>query len=173
MNNKKLAINMAAIVLGMFMMAYAAVPIYRVFCQVTGFGGTISQVKQKSDKIGTREIKVYFDANIDKNLPWEFKTKQNNIKALTGSNILVYFEAKNLSNNMIKGMATYNVTPLKAGKYFKKIHCFCFEEQILLPNQKVEFPVTFYVDPKLEDDHNLDDVKEITLSYTFFDITER
>lgn len=170
--NTNLAINLAIGVIGMIMLAYAAVPIYRLFCQQTGFGGTVQIMPEVSRKVGTKKFKVFFDANTESSLPWKFKNTTVSLEGVSGANLIAYYYAENLANSNTKAMATYNVTPLKVGKYFKKVECFCFEEQILNPKQKTEFPVLFYIDPKIENDPNMDDVTEITLSYTFFNLDQ-
>jgi cytochrome c oxidase assembly protein subunit 11 len=170
--NKKIVTNILAIMLGMIMLSFASVPIYRIFCQVTGYGGTVREVMYASDKIGTKQLRIYFDANTSPDLPWKFTKQQNFITVKSGENALAFYYAENKTNQPIKGMATYNVTPQKAGKYFQKIACFCFNEQILYPHQKIELPVAFYIDPKIENDPNLKEVDRITLSYTFFNINE-
>lgn len=171
-NNKRLACNLAAVVFGMLLLSFASVPLYRMFCQITGYGGTVREVFTPSEKIGSKTIKVYFDSNVNPDLPWKFKNEQEFVTIKTGENAMAFYSATNNSNQLIKGMATYNVTPQKAGKYFQKISCFCFDEQILYPAQHINLPVSFYIDPAIENDPNLKEVERITLSYTFFNITE-
>jgi cytochrome c oxidase assembly protein subunit 11 len=148
--------------------AFASVPLYNMFCKVTGYGGTVQRVYNTSNIKGSRKIKILFDSNIDKALPWKFFPKQRQVNLVPGENILVFYESENLSDQNIKGMAVYNVTPHKVGKYFHKIQCFCFEEFVLAPKQKVLMPVYFFIDPKIEDDAQAQDIETITLSYTFF-----
>ncbi|AIL65938.1 Cytochrome C oxidase assembly protein CtaG [Rickettsiales bacterium Ac37b] len=167
-SNGKLALSLLMLVAGMLMLTYASVPIYSLFCKLTGFAGTAKINTQPTHVIGTKTIKVRFDANVDKDLPWIFKPKQYEVAVKTGENTLVFYMAKNLSNKPITGMAIYNVTPHKAGAYFNKIQCFCFEQQLLLPGQEILMPVSFYIDPEIEKDPYLEDVTAITLSYTFF-----
>ena len=142
--------------------------IYNMFCKVTGYGGTTQRAYENSATKGTRKIKILFDSNIEKKLPWNFSPKQRQLSLVPGENVLAFYESENLTNENIRGMAVYNVTPFKVGKYFQKIECFCFEEFILAPRQKVQMPVFFYIDPKIEDDPQAQDVETITLSYTFF-----
>lgn len=167
-SNQRVAAWVAAITIGMFAMAYAAVPIYRVFCKVTGYGGTTQVAEAYATSVGSREITVRFDSNIDADLPWSFSPEQTAITLRTGENGLAFYQAENLSDAPVTGMAVYNVTPDKAGIYFNKVHCFCFDEQTLKPHEKMMMPVSFFVDPALEMDRNLDDVDTITLSYSFF-----
>ncbi|AZL15810.1 cytochrome c oxidase assembly protein [Rickettsiales endosymbiont of Stachyamoeba lipophora] len=171
-SNNKILVNLLAVTFGMLLLSFATVPLYKIFCQVTGYGGTVREVFTSSDKIGTKTLRVYFDANASPSLPWRFKNEQPYITVTTGENALAFYSAENLSSNPVKAMATYNVTPQKAGKYFQKISCFCFEEQMLLGKQHVNLPVSFYIDPKIEEDPNLKEVDRITLSYTFFNISE-
>ncbi len=150
-------------------LAYASVPLYRLFCQVTGYGGT-TQVAAAAPGAGVsqaRRITVRFDATVSPSLPWRFEPTARAVEVAVGEERLAYFRATNLSDRSATGMATFNVTPHKAGLYFKKIACFCFDRQVLEPGESVEMPVSFYVDPEIAGDQNLDEVKTITLSYTF------
>ncbi|NRB11555.1 MAG: cytochrome c oxidase assembly protein [Rickettsiaceae bacterium] len=169
--NTRLALTIACLFLSMLLLSFAAVPIYNLFCKATGFAGTTSR-NNNPGKItkGTRKIKIEFDANVDKNLPWHFIPKHRSVELITGENALVFYEAQNLSDIDIIGTAIYNVTPQKAGKYFVKVHCFCFEEQLLKAGQKMLMPVSFYIDPDIENNPEMEDVYNITLSYSFFKI---
>jgi cytochrome c oxidase assembly protein subunit 11 len=160
-----------SVVLGMAALSYAAVPFYRIFCQVTGFGGTtqVAQAAPAKDKILDRIITVKFVANTARNMPWRFAPQQREIDVKLGQKVKISFNAENLSDRTITGTAVHNVTPLKAGVYFEKIECFCFTEQVLKPHEKAILPVVFFIDPALNKDPALDDVTTITLSYTFFD----
>lgn len=171
-HNTKLALSLASLFIGMVLLAFASVPLYNIFCKVTGFGGTTQQAIKYATHHGKREIKVFFDSNTSPNLPWRFTPQQRSITIKPGENILVFYEAENLSNNDIIGTAIYNVTPNKAGIYFNKIHCFCFEEQLLKAKQKLLMPVSFYLDPGLETDENMQDIDQITLSYSFFKVRD-
>jgi cytochrome c oxidase assembly protein subunit 11 len=151
--------------------AYATVPAYRAFCQKFGFAGTPrveASAPATENILIERPITIRFNSDIDTSLNWRFKPVQRSIDLLVGETGLAFFEAKNRHETEITGTATFNVTPLKAAPYFVKIQCFCFTEQTLEPGETAQMPVTFYVDPEIAEDKNLDDVKTITLSYTFF-----
>ncbi|MBW8310270.1 MAG: cytochrome c oxidase assembly protein [Candidatus Paracaedibacteraceae bacterium] len=167
-SRNNLGVILAFVAIGMVGVAFASVPLYRMFCQATGFGGTTKRVIAPSPGARERFLTVRFNANIDKKLSWQFKPKQLQIKVRVGENAMAYYEAYNYSPTPITGMAIYNVTPDKAGKYFSKIACFCFDEQLLMPRQRVDMPVLFYIDPEFADDPAMDDVQTITLSYTFY-----
>jgi cytochrome c oxidase assembly protein subunit 11 len=154
----------------MIMLTFAAVPIYSLFCKVTGFGGTTQRTYGGSYKIGKRDITVRFDSNVEPGLPWKFIPKQNSIAIKPGENALVFYYSENFGSEDIVGTAVYNVTPSNAGKYFNKIHCFCFEEQLLKAGAKMMMPVTFFLSPEIEDDPELEGLDAITLSYTFYKI---
>lgn len=166
--NSQTALNVLAIVVGMFGLAYASVPLYDIFCKVTGFGGTTQQSEVTPDKVYERQIKVLFNTDVSPDLSWEFRHLQDNVTVKVGEDKLVFFEAVNTGDKPAVGMATYNVTPNKMGLYFVKLKCFCFEQQVIKPGQKVSFPVSFFIDPEIMNDKNLDEVKEVVLSYTFF-----
>lgn len=167
-SNTRIALPLVAIVLGMTGLAFASVPLYRVFCQVTGFGGTTQVADSAAETVLDRKMTIRFNANVDPELPWAFVPEQRAVEVNVGEQGLAFYKAENRSTKPIVGMAVYNVTPNKAGLYFNKIHCFCFDEQRLEPGETVDMPVTFFVDPAIADDPNLDDVETITLSYTFF-----
>ena len=150
--------------------AYAAVPLYQIFCQVTGFGGTTQVAEEAPAEIGERIITVRFNADTARNMPWKFSPQQRAVTLHVGEQTLAFYQASNPTDRAIVGSSTFNVTPAKAGAYFNKIECFCFTEQVLVPGQSVDMPVSFFVDPAISDDPNLDDVKTITLSYTFFEV---
>ena len=167
--NTVLAIGLIGVVAGMAGLAYASVPLYRLFCQVTGYGGTTQAAAAAPGVRGeARMITVRFDATVSPSLPWRFEPALRAVEVAVGEERLAYFRATNLSDRPATGMATFNVTPHKAGLYFKKLACFCFDRQVLEPGESVEMPVSFYVDPEIAGDPNLDEVKTITLSYTFF-----
>ncbi len=168
--NRVTALAAAGVVVGMVGMVYAAVPLYQMFCQVTGFGGTTQVAAAAPAEIGARIITVRFNADTARDMPWNFRPQQRAITLRVGEQALAIYEASNPSDQRIVGSATFNVTPAKAGAYFNKIECFCFTEQALAPGQRVDMPVSFFVDPEISDDPNLDDVKTITLSYTFFQV---
>jgi cytochrome c oxidase assembly protein subunit 11 len=156
------------VVAGMFGLVAASVPLYRLFCQVTGFGGTTQRAEAASETVSGRSITVRFNADVNSRLPWRFHPAQRDLTLAIGESGIAFYQATNLSARTITGTATFNVTPFKAGPYFNKIQCFCFTEQTLKPGETVDMPVTFFVDPAILDDPNLADVHTITLSYTFF-----
>ena len=165
--NKRVGVAAAAIVVGMIGLAYASVPLYQLFCQVTGFGGT-PQVADSSPKgFIDRQMKVTFDSNVASDLPWTVKAAPA-ITDKIGMVDTVNYIATNNSDKPITGMAVFNVTPEKAGVYFNKIECFCFTEQTLQPGETVEMPIVFFVDPDFDENAELKTTKEITLSYTFY-----
>jgi len=169
-DNTKLALSLAMFIVGMVLLAFASAPLYSIFCKVTGYGGTVQKAKKVSYTKGNKKILVVFDANIDKKLPWIFKPEQKSVEISVGENALIFYSATNLSHSPIIGTAVYNVTPHKAGLYFNKIQCFCFEEQLLEAKQHIMMPVSFFIDPAIENDKDLHNIKEITLSYTFYKI---
>lgn len=152
---------------GMLGMSYAAVPLYRVFCQVTGYGGTTQRVTQYADRVLDRDITVRFDTN-SAGIPWTFEPAQRSITIKIGETAQAHFTAINNFNKPITGRATFNVTPEAAGAYFNKVECFCFTDTTLQPGEKLDMPVVFYVDPDMVDTAELKTVKTITLSYTMF-----
>jgi cytochrome c oxidase assembly protein subunit 11 len=167
-SNKKVALMAAALAMSMIGVAYAAVPLYRIFCQITGYGGTTQVSENASEVILSKTINVRFDGNISRNLGWSFKPVKREITLKIGETRLAYYKAKNLGNTRTTGTATFNVTPAAAGQYFNKVACFCFTKQTLEPGESVDMPVSFFIDPEIVNDKNLDEVTTITLSYTFF-----
>lgn len=170
--SSRLALVLVGVAAGMVGLAYASVPLYDLFCRVTGYGGTTQQAEEGSDVILDQDITVSFDANTARKMPWDFKPVKKTVTLKIGQTGIAFYEAHNPTDRTIKGTASFNVTPLKAGQYFTKIDCFCFTEQTLKPGQRVDMPVTFYVDPEIASDPNTQDVKTITLSYTFFPMEE-
>ncbi len=166
--NRRMGLVLTGVVAGMVALSFAAVPLYRIFCQVTGFGGTPQIVAENAVEVMDRTVTVRFNAVTDRKLPWQFRPVQRSVDLKLGEQGLAFYEARNPSARPVVGTATFNVTPLKAGQYFSKVECFCFTEQLLEPGQSVDMPVAFYVDPRLNDDPSMDDVKTITLSYTFY-----
>ncbi len=146
----------------------ASPALYRLFCQVTGYGGTTQRVAEPSNKVLDRVINVRFDANVAPNLAWKFEPVQSTMDVKLGENALAFFRATNLSDKPLTGTAAFNVAPDVMGLYFNKIECFCFKEQTLAPGQSVEMPVTFYVDPKMIDDRDTNVLSNVTLSYVFY-----
>lgn len=155
-------------VVGMLGMAYAAVPLYEMFCKVTGYGGTTQRVEQASAVILDRKIKVRFDANTGPGLPWTFEPVQREIQLRIGETVMVNYRARNNSTVETTGQATFNVTPEATGAYFNKVQCFCFTETTLEPGEEMEMPVLFFVDPAIVEPVETKNVHTITLSYTFF-----
>lgn len=168
--NSRVLLGVFAVVTVMIILSFASVPLYNVFCRVTGFGGTtqVATEEQAPVKIMERQITIKFNGDIATDLPWEFKPDQREITVHVGEQTKISYSARSRTNIPTGGTAMFNVTPDKAGKYFHKIQCFCFSEQILKPGERVTMPVLFYIDPAITDDRNLDDVKTITLSYSFF-----
>jgi cytochrome c oxidase assembly protein subunit 11 len=156
------------IIAGMAGLSYAAVPLYNIFCRVTGYGGTTQRAEELAPGAIDRVITVRFDANLSKGLAWRFVPVQKELTLKVGEAGLAFFRAQNLTDIPLVGMASYNVTPQKAGVYFTKVQCFCFTEQRLEAGESVDMPVSFFVDPAIAEDENLKDVTTITLSYTFF-----
>ncbi|MEL6287310.1 MAG: cytochrome c oxidase assembly protein [Pseudomonadota bacterium] len=151
-------------------LSFAAVPLYQLFCQVTGFGGTTQRADAHDGPVSDRMITVRFDANTAQNLPWRFLPVQHTIDLKLGENRLAFYKAQNTGDEPVTGTATFNVTPEIAGGYFNKIECFCFQEQTLKPGESIDMPVSFFVDPDIVKDIDARDIREITLSYTFFPI---
>jgi len=168
--NARTVLVVFGVVVFMVGLAFASVPLYDLFCRVTGWGGTtqVSEALPTPDKIIDRVITVRFDANTSQDLPWAFKPDDLSTSVRIGARGFINYTAENTADVATVGTALFNVTPLKAGKYFHKVQCFCFDEQVLQSGQRVDMPVMFYVDPALHEDRNLNDVTTITLSYTFF-----
>lgn len=167
--NYRLLIKITLFVFLMIGISYASVPLYDLFCRVTGYGGTTQKSSLAPGSKGNyKNIQVRFDANVNNSLNWEFLAPKEEILVQPGVEKIIYYTAKNLSDKTIVGTATYNVSPPKAGTIFMKIDCFCFVEQTLLPGEKVKMPVVFYIDPMVDSDESLKNLSEITLSYTFF-----
>lgn len=169
----RVAYYMGAVAVGVFGLAYASVPLYKVFCQMTGFGGTTQRATElKASTVkpvqGGKIIRVDFTASVHSTLPWKFQPTQRDVRVVPGETALAFYTVKNTSDKAITGVATYNVFPPKAGLYFNKIQCFCFEEQRLGPREEIDMPVFFFIDPEIVDDPAMENVNNITLSYTFF-----
>ena len=163
-----IALALVGLVAAMTGLAFAAVPLYRMFCQATGYGGVPQRAERAPDQILDQTIRIRFDANVDPALPWTFAPVQRLIDIKIGETTLAYFKATNNSNVPLSGTAVFNVVPELAGRYFTKIECFCFKQQTLAAGASVEMPVTFFVDPKIVDDEDTKNISEITLSYTFY-----
>jgi cytochrome c oxidase assembly protein subunit 11 len=169
--NGKVALICAAAFFGMIGAAYAAVPLYKLFCQATGFDGTVRKAQAAPTKILDRKVTIRFDANI-RDLPWRFQTLQASQDIRIGDTGLAFFKVTNPTDKPQTGRALYNVVPESAGPYFQKLECFCFSSQTIQPHQTVEFPVVYFVDPQFADDPETKGKNEITLSYTFFPAVE-
>lgn len=171
--NGRTAALATLLVIAMVGLAFASVPLYRLFCQVTGFAGT-TQRAATADAPGPvgKMISVRFDANISSALPWEFKPERHVERVAVGAREMAFYTARNLSDRPVTGTATFNVTPVAAGQYFTKIQCFCFTDQTLKPGEEMRMPVIFYVDPKILEDRDASKISEITLSYTFYPVDQ-
>jgi cytochrome c oxidase assembly protein subunit 11 len=167
---QKTAAGLVGVVVLMGALAWASVPFYNWFCRVTGFGGVTGVATAGSEDILDQTITIRFDASRERDMPWEFKPVQREMTLRIGETGLAFFEAYNPTDRPIAGQASYNVTPYSAGGYFDKIECFCFTEQVLDPGERVQMPVTFFVDPEIVTDRNAKYVHTITLSYTFYEI---
>jgi cytochrome c oxidase assembly protein subunit 11 len=165
--HRALAAWCVALVVTMVGAAYAAVPLYRLFCQVTGFDGTPRIATNAPSVVLDKTVTVRFDGNVAPGLPWKFEPVQNTVEAKIGESMLVFYRATNTSERAVKGTATFNVFPEIVAVYFNKVQCFCFTEQLLEPGQSIEFPVSFFVDPEIVNDKDARKVTHITLSYTF------
>lgn len=170
--NARIGLIAALGAIGMVGMAYASVPLYRLFCQVTGWNGTTQRVSDvvapPPPPVPGKTISVRFDANVGGGMPWQFRPVKHAVTVPIGGKQLAYYKAMNMSAAPVTGTATFNVSPADAGKYFVKVDCFCFTEQMLQPGESMDMPVTFYVDPAILDDPVASRIVEITLSYTFY-----
>lgn len=164
---KKTGFILVGVAATMLSLSFAAVPFYDWFCRVTGYGGTTSTAATGSDVILDRTIKIRFDASRERGMPWEFRAEQPQVTIRIGETGLAFYEAYNPTDRTVAGTASFNVMPDAAGGYFTKIECFCFTEQVLKPGERVQMPVSYYVDPAILNDPEGKFVKEITLSYTF------
>jgi cytochrome c oxidase assembly protein subunit 11 len=169
--NARTAAMAALLVAAMVGLAFASVPLYRLFCQVTGFGGTTQRAEAATvpGPVG-KIISVRFDANHAPGLPWEFKPERSTERVAIGAREIAFYTARNRSDRPVTGTATFNVTPTQAGQYFTKIQCFCFTNQTLKPGEEMRMPVVFYVDPRILEDEDAREISEITLSYTFYPV---
>lgn len=167
--NGKTLLILLAIIAGMVALTALTPTLYRAFCEATGWDGTTERADRAPGAV-PGQVKVQFDANVHPGLPWRFEPEQTYVNVAPGAQTKIYYMAQNLSARAIEAQAVYNVTPFNVGKYFKKIQCFCFNEQTLQPGQKVDMPVIFFVDPAIKKDPDTRDVHEITLSYTFYPV---
>ena len=167
--NRRTLVILAIVVGLMVGMAYASVPLYKLFCQVTGYGGTTQVSNDAATHIVARHpITVRFDANVNRALDWKFVPVDRPVALNPGEEVVINYRATNIGSTVSTGTSTFNVTPAKAGAYFMKIDCFCFQEQTLQPGESIEMPVRFFIDPEIVADKHVVDVRDITLSYTFF-----
>ena len=164
------ALALVLLVVGMVGASFAAVPLYDLFCRATGYGGTTKVATEVPERVGEREMTVRFNADVNRDLPWRFRPTQSSVTVLVGEPTLAFYRVENTSDRLIVGTAAYNVTPFTVGKYFSKIDCFCFTEQVLQPGEIAELPVSFFVDPSIADDPKMDRISTLTLSYTFFEV---
>ena len=168
--SQKTVVQTVGLVVFMAGLAWASIPFYDWFCRVTGFGGTTSVSEVVSSTILDQTIKVRFDASLERNMPWEFTPVVRDMDLRIGETGLAFYVAFNPTDKPVAGSASYNVAPYAAGGFFSKIDCFCFEEQILEPGERIQMPVTFYIDPDIVTDRDAKYVHSITLSYTFYQI---
>ncbi|QDY69516.1 cytochrome c oxidase assembly protein [Qingshengfaniella alkalisoli] len=164
---QKTALMTVGVIVVMGSLAWAAIPLYNLFCRVTGYGGTTAAADAGSDVVLQDTVKIRFDASLERGMPWEFKPVEREMELKIGETGLAFYEAYNPTDHPIAGTASYNVAPFSAGSYFTKIDCFCFKMQVLQPGERVEMPVTFYVDPEIVEGREAKFVHTITLSYTF------
>ena len=168
--HRAVAVWCAVLVAAMVGAAYASVPLYRLFCQVTGFDGTPRVTTKPSDRVLDKTMTIRFDANVGPGLPWRFEPVQTTTNVRIGENALAFYRATNTSDRPVWGMATYNVFPEQVAPFFNKLQCFCFTEQLLQPGESVEMPVSFFVDPQITSDKDAHAVTHVTLSYTFYPV---
>ncbi len=178
--NRRTGLVMGLVALAMLGAGFAAVPLYRLFCQVTGYAGTTQRASEPqavdaarfAESAGTRTISIRFDSQVERGMPWSFKPLQTTRTVAIGERDMAVFLAQNNSDRPVTGAASFNVVPEQTGAYFNKVQCFCFTQQTLQPHQAVRMPVIYYVDPKILDDQDARDVEQITLSYTFHEVKE-
>ncbi len=166
-SNARTVRTLIGIVVLMGALSWAAVPFYSWFCKVTGFGGTTNVAEAASETVLDEKVRVRFDSNVDSNMGWTFRPMQREMELRIGENAIAFYEAINNTDQPVTGTASYNVAPDAAGYFFNKIECFCFTEQTLQPGERVEMPVSFYVDPEMVTDRDAGRIRDITLSYTF------
>ena len=174
--NRRVGFAAVLFALAMLGLGYASSPLYRLFCQATGFAGTTrraSDAEAAAVSVADRLVKIRFDANIERGMAWQFRPERGTDTIQMGGRHMAIFLARNLSDKPLTGRASFNVTPEQTGRYFNKVQCFCFTEQTLQPGQEVRMPVVYFVDPKMLNDPDARDIDEITLSYTFHPIAAR
>ena len=160
---------LVGVAVAMLALGFASKPLYDTFCKITGYGGTTKQAAANTSEIIDRKVNVYFDSNVAEGLPWDFKPEQPKLTVNVGQSGLAYYKVTNTASYAVTGTASFNVTPTKAAPFFIKTECFCFTEQTIQPGEEVSFPVLFHVDSQIDDEARLNDVRDITLSYTFFE----
>jgi cytochrome c oxidase assembly protein subunit 11 len=168
--HRAVAVWCVVVVAAMLGAAYASVPLYRLFCQMTGFDGTPRIATKPSETVLDKTITVRFDANVAPGLPWSFTPLQTTARVKIGENALAFYRAANTSDQPVYGMATFNVSPEQAAPFFNKLQCFCFTEQVLQPGESVDMPVSYFVDPQIAGDRDAQGIAQITLSYTFYPV---
>jgi len=171
-SNTKTVMTLTAVAFAMLGLGFASDPLYDTFCKITGYGGTPKIADDNLSEVIDRTVTVEFDSNVSGNLPWEFKADQRRVDVNLGQSGLAYYTVKNTSDDVLTGVANFNVMPIKAAPFFVKTDCFCFEEQTIAPGESLTLPVIFFVDPQMDEDKRLDEIKSITLSYTFFPTEE-
>lgn len=178
-NRKSITVLLVTAFIGMIGLSYGAVPLYRIFCMITGFGGTTQiadlsnhHLDSSNELRQNKVITVYFSGDVSDTMPWKFSPMQQEIKVMIGETALAFYSAENPTDKSIVGISTYNVNPQQAGIYFNKIQCFCFEEQRLRPHEMIDMPVFFFIDPSFLEDPRMADIDSITLSYTFFNVED-
>jgi cytochrome c oxidase assembly protein subunit 11 len=169
--NRRVGIAATVGVAAMVGLAYASVPLYALFCKVTGFGGTTQTASAAPGATSDTTVSVRFDANISSDLDWRFQPSQQTQTVKVGEQTLAHYEAVNNSSETVTGSAVFNVTPPEAGAYFNKIECFCFVQQTLKPGQRIDMPVSYFIDPEFLKDADTRGIREVTLSYTFYPAT--
>jgi cytochrome c oxidase assembly protein subunit 11 len=168
--NRNLMMTLVGVVAGMIGLAYASVPLYDLFCKATGFGGTPQRAAENDSMVGTRDMTVTFNTDLGAGMPWHFRPEVPKMDVRTGVTYKALFVAENPTDHTVTGSATFNVSPDVFGQYFVKVQCFCFDKQVLKPGERVEMPVVFFLDPKLEEDPYLAKLRDVTLAYTFFQV---
>ena len=171
-SNLKTLTILSGVAVAMLGLGFASDPLYDTFCKITGYGGTPKIAEDNLSEIIDRTITVEFDSNVSPELPWEFRPDQRRMDVKLGQSGLAYYSVENVSDQAVVGVANFNVMPIKAAPYFIKTDCFCFEEQIIQPGETINLPVIFFVDPQMDEESRLDEIKTITLSYTFFPTEE-
>ena len=170
--NRRVAAYASGVAIAMLGLAYASVPLYALFCQATGFGGTTQRADAAPEQASEQTISIRFDANTAGSLGWSFHAEQVTMMVKVGEQNMAHYRATNISDRELTGTAIFNVTPVSAGAYFNKIQCFCFTEQTLKPGETADLPVVFFVDPAILDDPDTKSIREITLSYTFYPVNK-